>query len=125
MGFDRCFFTHLDGRGIRLVSAQGERVIKPQDKFIVRGEGLPVPGSKGRRGDLWVTFEVAWPTESWACRLPPEVRRDQTEQIPQTADAVQQGQSSGPVELPPGLPEMKPLPPVVETRYLVPAPRRY
>lgn len=30
----------------------------------VTGEGLP-GGRKAADGDLWITWEVAWPTEEW------------------------------------------------------------
>ena len=91
-------FAHLDGRGIRIESKRGERVIAPNEEMIIRGEGMPRRGrSVGDKGDLWVKFEVEMPGASWAARADTQGTR---------------------VELPPPLPEMSPLPDVVETRYL-------
>lgn len=91
-------FAHLDGRGIRIESKRGERVIAPNEEMIIRGEGMPRRGrSVGDKGDLWVKFEVEMPGASWAARADPQGTR---------------------VELPPALSEMSPLPDVVETRYL-------
>lgn len=61
-------FKHLDGRGIRIVSKRGERVISPNEELVVRGEGLPRRGAKGSRGDLIIRFEVEMPGVSWAAR---------------------------------------------------------
>jgi DnaJ family protein A protein 2 len=71
-GFERVFFTHLDGRGIRLVSKRGERVIEYGQELAVKGEGLPRRGT-GRRGDLIIQFMVEMPGVGWASRLATEV----------------------------------------------------
>ncbi|ORY32569.1 chaperone regulator [Naematelia encephala] len=72
LGFNRVLFTHLDGRGIRIESKRGERVIQQSQVCIIRGEGLPRRGKK-ERGDLWVKFNVEMPGESWASRQDPDV----------------------------------------------------
>jgi DnaJ family protein A protein 2 len=61
-------FVHLDGRGIRIVSRRGERVIRHGDELVVRGEGMPIRGTDNEKGDLWVKFDVEMPGESWAAR---------------------------------------------------------
>ena len=67
-------FVHLDGRGIRIDSRRGERVIVPGAEFIVKGEGMPKRGkAKGDRGDLYIKFEVEMPSVSWASRTDPQV----------------------------------------------------
>ena len=58
---------HLDGRGIRIEVRRGERVIRHGEELVIRGEGMPIRGS-GRKGDLYVKFEVEMPGESWASR---------------------------------------------------------
>ncbi|ORX36865.1 chaperone regulator [Kockovaella imperatae] len=101
LGFSRVFFVHLDGRGIRIDSGRGERVINPGDEWLIRGEGMPRIGREDK-GDLYVKFEVEMPGASWAARQDP---------------------SGTTVQLPPALPEMSPLPDTVETRYLSPVRR--
>lgn len=94
LGFDRILLVHLDGRGIRVVSRRGERVIQHQDVWVVRGEGMP-RRRLGTRGDLYIRFKVEMPGVSWAVR-----------------------QGDGGVELPPPPPELETKPEVVDTRYL-------
>ncbi|KAL7421755.1 hypothetical protein Q5752_003526 [Cryptotrichosporon argae] len=95
LGFARVLLVHLDGRGVRVESARGERVIRHGDEWVVRGEGMP--DRAGGRGDLYVRFEVEMPGASWASR--------------QDCDMV---------TLPGPLPDIA-TPDVVETRYLSPA----
>jgi DnaJ family protein A protein 2 len=71
LGFTRVLFVHLDGRGIRVESRRGERVIQHGEELCIRGEGLPIIG--GGRGDLRVRFEVEMPGASWAARVDGEV----------------------------------------------------
>ena len=59
VGFSRSF-THLDGRPVTL-SQTG--VTRPGEVLRVAGEGMPVRGSAGRKGDLYVTFTIRMPTE--------------------------------------------------------------
>lgn len=66
LGFNRIIIKHLDGRGIRVVSQRGERVIKHGDELRIRGEGMPIRG--GGKGDIVVKFEVQMPGASWASR---------------------------------------------------------
>lgn len=69
LGINRVMFKHLDGRGIRVISKLGERVIRHGEEWVIREEGMPVRGSKdGKKGDLWIKFEVEMPGESWATR---------------------------------------------------------
>jgi len=109
-------FVHLDGRGIRIVSKRGERVINPNEELVIRGEGMPRRGrAKGDKGDLYVRFEVEMPGASWAARSKPEVSGGLSV-VPAVMDgADHQGMT---VELPPPLPEMSPLPEVVDERML-------
>jgi chaperone protein DnaJ len=54
---------HLDDR---ILEVKWERIIKPGDSLIVRGEGLPVFQSRpntSSRGDLIIRFEVVYPGE--------------------------------------------------------------
>ena len=66
LGINRVVVKHLDGRGIRIVSQRGERVIKHGDEARIRGEGMPIRG--GGKGDLVIKFEVQMPGPSWASR---------------------------------------------------------
>lgn len=69
-------FVHLDGRGIRITSKRGERIIVSDKELVVRGEGLPIRGREpADKGDLYVKFDVVMPGESWAARADPEVSR--------------------------------------------------
>lgn len=63
LGFSRVVVAHLDGRGIKVSSPKG-KIVKPNDSIILRGEGMPIPGTGGK-GDLYVLFDVEMPTESW------------------------------------------------------------
>lgn len=73
LGFNRVLFIHLDGRGIRVESKRGERIIKPGELCTIKGEGMPKRGKDRERGDLWVAFLVEMPGVSWAMRSDPEV----------------------------------------------------
>ena len=66
-------FVHLDGRGIRVESKRGERVIGFNEELIIRNEGLPRRGRGPEKGDLYVRFEIEMPGASWAARADPEV----------------------------------------------------
>jgi DnaJ family protein A protein 2 len=96
LGFNRVLIVHLDGRGIRVESGRGERIIQHKDVWVVRGEGMPHRG-RGTKGDLYLRFDVQMPSTSWASRA-----------------------GDGAVQLPEPLPELDPLPEVVDTRYLSP-----
>jgi DnaJ family protein A protein 2 len=73
LGFNRILFTHLDGRGIRVDSKRGERIIQPGSQCVIKGEGMPKRGKNGEKGDLWVIFEIEMPSASWAARQDPNV----------------------------------------------------
>lgn len=102
LGFKRILVVHLDGRGLRVESKRGERVIQHMDELVVRGEGMPVVGRPESKGDLYIRFKVEMPGVSWASR-----------------------QGDGAVELPPPSDEMVPEPEVVDLRYLSPSTGRH
>ena len=52
--------VHLDGRTLILDS--GKSVISPGSLLSVTGEGFPVKGRPGERGDLFILFDVIFPT---------------------------------------------------------------
>ncbi|WWC61673.1 uncharacterized protein I303_104258 [Kwoniella dejecticola CBS 10117] len=65
LGFSRILFIHLDGRGIQVESKKGERIIQPNSIYTIKGEGMPIRGTS-RRGDMYVRFDVEFPTADWA-----------------------------------------------------------
>ncbi|WVR07215.1 hypothetical protein IAU60_004256 [Kwoniella sp. DSM 27419] len=65
LGFSRVLFIHLDGRGIKVTSKRGERIIKPGSVWVIKGEGMPIRGTK-RKGDMYVRFDVEFPDTTWA-----------------------------------------------------------
>nr|XP_031859221.1 uncharacterized protein CI109_005417 [Kwoniella shandongensis]KAA5526293.1 hypothetical protein CI109_005417 [Kwoniella shandongensis] len=69
LGFSRVLFIHLDGRGIHVTSKRGERIIQPGSVWVIKGEGMPIRGKGGRKGDMYVRFEVEFPTTDWAKAL--------------------------------------------------------
>lgn len=74
LGLNRVLFVHLDGRGIRVESKRGERVIRHGEELCIRGEGMPrLDRDGGGKGDLRVRFEVEMPGASWAARLDAQV----------------------------------------------------
>eukprot|EP01119_Soliformovum_irregulare_P011533 TRINITY_DN2907_c0_g1_i1.p1 TRINITY_DN2907_c0_g1~~TRINITY_DN2907_c0_g1_i1.p1 ORF type:complete len:452 (-),score=107.77 TRINITY_DN2907_c0_g1_i1:57-1412(-) len=66
----------LDGRQLLFRSSPNE-VIKPGDTRIVRGEGMP--GDYGARGDLYVKFDVEFPSSSF---LTPEMIKNLEPNLP-------------------------------------------
>ncbi|TDL25612.1 DnaJ-domain-containing protein [Rickenella mellea] len=64
LGFSRVLITHLDGRGIR-VTSPSNRIIKPQDTMILRGEGMPQYKHPDQKGNLYIVFDVEFPSEDW------------------------------------------------------------
>jgi DnaJ family protein A protein 2 len=99
LGFKRILVVHLDGRGLRVESKRGERIIQHGDELAIRGEGMPIRGGP-TKGDLYIKFKVEMPGVSWAAR-----------------------QGDGAVQLPSPLPELEPEPEKVDLRYLTPARR--
>ena len=52
---------HLDGRKLVVQGEKGQ-MIKPGNKKVVQGEGMPLRGSPGKFGDLIIEFNVEFPT---------------------------------------------------------------
>ncbi|WWC93982.1 hypothetical protein V866_000820 [Kwoniella sp. B9012] len=89
LGFSRILFIHLDGRGIHVDSKKGERIIKPGSVYTIKGEGMPIRGTS-RKGDMYVRFDVEFPTTDWARSL-----------------ALEDGAEGTKVELPGKKPDLK------------------
>jgi DnaJ-class molecular chaperone len=64
MGFSRILLTHLDGRGVHVSSPPG-KIIRPGDTIVLRGEGMPTYKRPDQKGDMYVVFEVEFPSDSW------------------------------------------------------------
>ncbi|KAG8857590.1 hypothetical protein FRB96_005608 [Tulasnella sp. 330] len=64
LGFDRILITHLDGRGIR-VTSEKNKIIRSNDTIVIRGEGMPILKRPEDKGDLFITFQVDFPSEEW------------------------------------------------------------
>lgn len=53
-----------------MTSKRGERIIEPGQIWVIKGEGMPIRGrNKGARGDMYIRFEVEFPSVSWAKAL--------------------------------------------------------
>lgn len=63
-GFSRILVTHLDGRGVR-VSSPRNKIIKPDETIILRGEGMPIHKHPDEKGDLYVVLALEMPSDSW------------------------------------------------------------
>lgn len=59
LGFSRSF-THLDGHKVEVVK---KGVTHCSEVFTVRGEGMPIKGGNGAKGDLHITLEIQFPKE--------------------------------------------------------------
>lgn len=55
----------LDGRDLLIKHPPGE-VIKPGGTKVVRGEGMPMHKNIFEKGDLYITFEIAFPENNFA-----------------------------------------------------------
>lgn len=64
LGFSRILITHLDGRGLQVSSPPG-KIIRPGDTIILRGEGMPHYKNQDVKGDLYVVFDVEFPSDDW------------------------------------------------------------
>ncbi|PKI85157.1 hypothetical protein MVES1_001451 [Malassezia vespertilionis] len=64
-GFSRTVLTHLDGRRIRVTKPKGQ-VVRPNEVDVVLGEGMMDLGNTRRRGDLYLAYEIEFPTDAWA-----------------------------------------------------------
>lgn len=64
-----CGFTflvkHMDGRVLSVTSPPGE-VIRLNTTKVVAGEGMPIYRNPFEKGDLIVTFEIAFPADNFA-----------------------------------------------------------
>lgn len=52
---------HLDGR-ILIVNSEPDQIIKPGMEMVVKGEGFPIFESPGQKGDLYIVFDVVFPS---------------------------------------------------------------
>ncbi|KAI9296989.1 DnaJ-domain-containing protein [Neoconidiobolus thromboides FSU 785] len=59
-GFKSCFFQHLDGRKIQIHANPGQVLIK--GSIMVKGEGMPQFKRPYDKGDLFVKFDIQFPT---------------------------------------------------------------
>ncbi|KAI8887621.1 hypothetical protein K501DRAFT_175216 [Backusella circina FSU 941] len=64
-GFDKVIVTHLDGRGIHVKHPAGS-VIKPGMVKRIPNEGMPTYKRPDTRGDLYVKFDVEFPSDNFA-----------------------------------------------------------
>ena len=64
-GFSRTVLTHLDGRRLRVTKQRGD-VVRPGTVDVVRGEGMYDPRMRDRRGDLYLKYEIEFPSNEWA-----------------------------------------------------------
>lgn len=66
-----CFpLKHLDGR-ILMVKSEPNAIIKPGAKLIIENEGFPILESDGEKGDLYIIFNVIFPTSE---EITPQLR---------------------------------------------------
>ena len=65
LGFSRTVLTHLDHRHIHITRKQGQ-VIRPGQVDIVRGEGMVDQRYRDHKGDLFLQWDIEFPTEAWA-----------------------------------------------------------
>lgn len=59
-GFSK-LIGHLDGRRLEVTGAQGTSTVKPNDKIVLRGEGMPVSKYPGKKGDLIINVQIQFP----------------------------------------------------------------
>lgn len=65
LGFSRTVLTHLDHRHIHITRKPGQ-VIRPGQVDIVRGEGMVDQRYRDHKGDLFLQWDIEFPTEAWA-----------------------------------------------------------
>ena len=73
---------HLSGKVLRVKSAPNT-VVKPGDLVVIENEGMPIKGSGLRNGNLFVQFDVKFPTASQVSGKKAQKLR---ELLPQPAD---------------------------------------
>ncbi|KAI8360838.1 hypothetical protein EDC96DRAFT_512735 [Choanephora cucurbitarum] len=64
-GFDKVVVTHLDGRGIHVKHPAG-KVIRPGMVKRIPHEGMPTYKRPDNRGDLFIQFDVEFPSDDFA-----------------------------------------------------------
>lgn len=64
LGFSRIVLTHLDGKGLK-VSSPPDKVIKTGDTIVLKGEGMPHFRHPDIKGDLYIVFDVEFPSSDW------------------------------------------------------------
>ncbi|KAI8058974.1 DnaJ C terminal domain-containing protein [Gilbertella persicaria] len=64
-GFDKVVVTHLDGRGIQVKHPAG-KVIRPGTVKRIPHEGMPTYKRPDSRGDLFIEFDVEFPSDDFA-----------------------------------------------------------
>ena len=72
LGFKRILLTHLDGRGIEV--SRENKVTRPCDTIILRGEGMPHYKNQDTKGDLYLVFDVEFPDSTWSAEVDKKVR---------------------------------------------------
>lgn len=73
LGFSRTVLTHLDGRHIHITKRRGE-VIRPGQVDVIKGEGMFDQRLYDRKGDLFIAWEIEFPTDEWAAAVDSAVR---------------------------------------------------
>lgn len=69
-GFSKVVASHLDGRGVKVVTPRG-KVIRPGDYIKIEGEGMPKFGKKSwfsrsdGKGDLYIKVDIEFPSDNW------------------------------------------------------------
>ena len=72
-GFSRTILTHLDGRHIHVTQKRGQ-VIRPGQVDVIRGEGMMDQRYYDRKGDLFIQWNIDFPTNEWASSVDAKVR---------------------------------------------------
>jgi len=70
IGGFRKTISHMDGHQVVIEGGQGSEVVCPGQIIRVRGEGMPISKSPGKKGDLLVDIHINFPR-----RLSPENKR--------------------------------------------------
>ncbi|KAJ3121881.1 hypothetical protein HK098_003300 [Nowakowskiella sp. JEL0407] len=60
----QCTIPHLDGRVLLITVVPGE-VIKPKETKCIANEGMPIYRHPFDKGNLYVSFDVIFPTNNW------------------------------------------------------------
>eukprot|EP01090_Pellita_catalonica_P018427 TRINITY_DN594_c0_g1_i1.p1 TRINITY_DN594_c0_g1~~TRINITY_DN594_c0_g1_i1.p1 ORF type:complete len:445 (-),score=86.14 TRINITY_DN594_c0_g1_i1:34-1284(-) len=65
---------HLDGKVIKIESEKND-IINPRDIRMVKGQGMPVYRSPFSRGDLFIVFEIKFPTHKQVKAALPQLKQ--------------------------------------------------